>query len=149
MPAKRQYSPQEEEVYRILDGYSLRRRLLGALEKDQSIIRRRILEAAQNPGLSALPPHLRPGGFSWDQKKLQAQQQEIASMQRDQEKFYQLTGQLDPLERQVVRLRHEERKSWSALGIHMRMCERQAQRIHRSAIRKMAESAEKTNLLAD
>lgn len=146
MPARRQYSAEEEAVYRLLSGYLHRKRILGALEKEHSALRRRLMELAENPVKQACAFAALPGGYSWSARSRESLERELAQLIAEQETYDELLGALSPLERQIVRLRHEEGKSWCALGQRVYLCERQAQRIYREAIRKMGALGQKRNL---
>lgn len=139
MPARRKYSPAEEEVYRILSGYTRRKLLLGQLEKEQGVLADRLRELATQPVRAQEGDPTIPGGW-WSARRNEALAQEIADLMRDQEIYEALLASLEPLEREIVRLRHEENRTWLALGRRVFLCDRQAQRVYRAAIRKMSKT---------
>ena len=137
MPAKRRFTPQEEEVFRILNGFSRRKQLLSSLEREHSALTRRMTRLIDHPEDQAadLPPL--PGGFSWSGRTVDSLDHDLRLLVQEQQVYDALLDCLDPFERRIVRLRHEKNKSWCAVARMVYLCERQAQRIYRAAIRRL------------
>ena len=139
MPAKRRLTESQAEAFRILCGFTRRRQLLASLEKERLSVERRLLELASRPAEQLAPPCAQAGGYSWLRRTDDMLQRDIALAAQEQALYDRLLDCLDPFQRQIVRLRHEESKSWCAIAHRVYLCERQAQRVYRSALEKMGE----------
>ena len=138
MPGRRRYSPREEEVFRILNGFPRRRQLLTSLERERSALYRRMEELLDHPAKQVASVPVPPDGYSWTARARETLTRDLEQVIQEQALYDELLDCLDPFERRVVRLRHEEQKSWCALARTVYLCERQAQRVYRKAIERMA-----------
>lgn len=145
MPAHRNYTPAEEAVRDVLIRSERRRLLLASLEKKDSLLAQRVSELVQTPARpSAGDPQLPSGWWSVQQRALL--QREFEELRREQALYDALLSALEPLEREVVRLRHEEKRTWVAIGQRVFLSDRQVQREYRTAIRKMGKLGSERNL---
>ncbi len=139
MPAKRRLTESQAEAFRILCGFTRRRQLLASLEKERLSVERRLLELASRPAEQLVSPCAQANGYHWLHRTEDMLRRDIALAAREQALYDELLDCLDPFQRQIVRLRHEENKSWCAVAHRVYLCERQAQRVYRTALERMGE----------
>ncbi len=126
MAGRRNCTEQEEEVYRFLEGCCDRAREYNRLAGEGR--------------------HIQLHSAAW--RVGQKSRERSAQQLKDQiEWYHRLTEALDPLEKRIFRLRYEEKRTWASAAITLGMSERQAQRIQRSAVRRIARTVPRGKLL--